>query len=156
MSKEELLQPRYEVVAPWPNGLNKAGQILVCAVRDYYECVEDTTLPLVHRPQDFPLNLRRLHWSERRKAEDMPEYVMANYADKLEGKGVLQNGMIFKVEQWATEIFPTIKYPQLLANLEGYTPDYLWRTPDQKTGRVNACHLLPSSEQEYIDYIKSK
>lgn len=144
MTQDELLQDRYEVLSPWPpNNLFKAGDI-----------VEPEQFTGWH-PKDYPVLFRRVNWWEYRAVEDMPEYVITNYIDEFKGKGVLQNGMVFKVEQWATQTFPTIKEPQLLANLEGYTPDYLWRTPEQKTGRVNCCHLLPATEQQYIDYQKS-
>jgi hypothetical protein len=104
----------------------------------------------------FPDLFRTMPWWENRNIEDMPEYVITNFLGKTtEQYGGLPNGLIFKVEKWVTEQFETVEDIQTLAFLIDYKPDYITRR-NWTYGRVNACHLTPATEEEYLEYQKQK
>ena len=79
MTVEELLKPRWKVIADYPKSQFKVGEIIESKTGFLY-CFED-----------YPHLFQPLQWWEERKLEDMPEYV--NY-----------NGGIYKVESPLTII----------------------------------------------------
>lgn len=77
LTVEELLKPRYEVIALYPDCDFKIGQIIEFEDRD-----EKGILTFRESeywsPQDFdnyPHLFRKLSWWEKRSVEEMPEYV---------------------------------------------------------------------------------
>lgn len=72
MTKEELLQPRYKVIATWPlNDLHKVGDIIHNPIKPYWFINSQGET----NPEDYPHLFKKLSWYEDRKPEDMPEYV---------------------------------------------------------------------------------
>lgn len=65
MTKEELLKPRYKVIADYPQSIWKEGQILPYFPEPYAK----------ENIEKFPKVFRKMNWWEERKAEDMPEYI---------------------------------------------------------------------------------
>lgn len=63
MTIENLLKPRYKVIADYPNSIYSIGEIIEC------DAEEDCTL---HK---WPAIFKKLEWWEDRKPENMPEYV---------------------------------------------------------------------------------
>lgn len=63
MTVEALLKPRYKVIADYPNSIYSIGEIIEC------DAEEDCTL---HK---WPAIFKKLHWSEDRKPEDMPQFI---------------------------------------------------------------------------------
>lgn len=85
MTKEELLKPRYIVIADYPNytGTKYAhnkGDIIVFDddnnVVLWKENGNDGTLCEHSHFIDYPCIFRALKWWEERKPEDMPEYLI--------------------------------------------------------------------------------
>jgi len=78
MTPQQLLIPRYEVIAPWPwmPRQIKVSDILetTCYEKDIYALVTDDG-GVVINPQNYPANLRPLPWYHGRKIEEMPGYV---------------------------------------------------------------------------------
>jgi hypothetical protein len=66
MSKEELLKPRYKVIADYPGNPHKVNEIL--EVDSMFED-DNKTFP------QYPHLFCKLEWWEERKSEDMPEYM---------------------------------------------------------------------------------
>lgn len=60
----ELLKPRYEVIADYPDSRNELGQI-ICDVTKYMEAFYDK----------YPHLFRKLQWWEHRDVSEMPEYL---------------------------------------------------------------------------------
>ena len=85
MTPEQLLQPRYLVIADYPNSIYKVGKLLI-EDRDFlfYEGMNHKNFI---KPYDFPHIFRRLEWWECRDIKDMPEYV----------KG--KDGSIYKISE---------------------------------------------------------
>ena len=67
MTPQQLLIPRYEVIADYPDNDLKIGEV--------FEPNSDWPEYYINR---YPRLFRPLHWSERREIADMPEYVKCN------------------------------------------------------------------------------
>lgn len=149
MTTNELLTKRYECIAPVPNMEEiQVGDILTpsnnveeptCRVVYNYDCNRAVIHPCFRQPLSaFPANFRRMHWSEGRAVEDMPEYVKVNKGawqgvHKLDKRhGVWTPSQKFK-GQWYTIIS------------DGKTGAQLW-----------AIHCLPATQTEYEAYQNSK
>lgn len=65
MTKEELMKPRYEVIADYP------GNDLIIGV--VFEPNSDWGEPYLNK---YPHLFRKLHWWEHRKPEEMPSYLI--------------------------------------------------------------------------------
>lgn len=61
MTPEELLKPRYEVIADYPGCNVEVGTIFQSDIGEYFD--------------RYPANFRKLAWWEHRKREELPEYV---------------------------------------------------------------------------------
>jgi len=131
MTPEELLMPRYKVIADYPNSLFKVGETLKEGIvtKDYIFCDPDGP-----RWSQFPHLFRKLNWWEERKVEDMPEYVKSLADDR---------GTVFKIQKWDMGmLIGWIDYDKRqCASLETFKPEYGY---------------FPATEQEYNDYINSK
>lgn len=82
-STEELLEPRYKVIADYPECPFEEGDILV---NPTYE------------PQ-YPHLFQKLEWWEDRKPEEMPQYVKIQ--DDDDNFLPVQWGCVMKVEKWS-------------------------------------------------------
>lgn len=71
MVQEELLKPRYEVIADYPLSNKEIGEIVKGEVTFFISGISDAD----GRMSDYPHLFRKLHWWERRDIKDMPEYV---------------------------------------------------------------------------------
>lgn len=65
LSTEELLKPRYKVIADYPNSDYHTGEILD----------RDWGFGFKHKISDYPHLFKRLFWWQEREENDMPEYV---------------------------------------------------------------------------------
>lgn len=77
MTTEELLKPRYKVIADWPDNLFNLGDILIESdiVEDWVQT--DNFLHGLNKSSvdKYPHLFCRLEWWEERKPEDMPKYI---------------------------------------------------------------------------------
>jgi hypothetical protein len=72
----ELLTPRYQVVADYPNSPFNVGDVLVIEKRELHEFVRHGHLVTLHSTiQQYPHLFRLMNWWEQRPKGDMPEYV---------------------------------------------------------------------------------
>jgi hypothetical protein len=63
MTPEDLLKPRYKVVADYPDSIFKIGGILIQGEKDLTEAAK------------YPHLFKKLEWWEEREEKDMPEYL---------------------------------------------------------------------------------
>jgi hypothetical protein len=135
MTVEELLRERYMVMALWPNSeFFEVGEILEtsgdCAGKN--KTGSGVFQYPIYKPQNFPANLCKLHWSENRELKDMPEYLKHT----VQGKTTYH-----KVNNWD------------MANL-------IWYGDGDERGNIKMWHpdhtYQPATESEYLDYINSK
>lgn len=139
LTKEQLLRPRYKVIADYPfrdhfllNEIIELDQYddrPHLKLNEWYvtkQKLDGTGLPLnwfESTLNKYPHLFRPLKWWEHREESDMPEYVKD------------ENNNIHKVKKWISC---------------GMVADYV----DGHSGNSN--YTLPATEQEYIDYINSK
>lgn len=85
---EELLKPRYKVIADYPDSGFEVGSI---EDRDWcrYENGEDESEGILWRISDYPHLFKKLEWWEERKIEELPKFVK-RFAEKG----------IFKIHHW--------------------------------------------------------
>jgi hypothetical protein len=76
MTAEELLKPRFEVIADFPLLKNKVGEIII-AKKPYWRIELDFLFLNSSNisPEAYPHLFRKLNWWEHRKIEDMPKKV---------------------------------------------------------------------------------
>lgn len=74
MTKEQLLKPRWKVIADFPDSDFKVGSI---EDRNWCKYVngEDATDGIAWNISDFPHLFKELEWWEERAIEDLPDYV---------------------------------------------------------------------------------
>ena len=124
-----LTQPRYLVIADYPNSPFNVGNILTQYTQfnktSYW--VNDNLYTDRH-PEDYPHLFRLLHWWECRDEKDMPEYV----------KGF--GNQIYKVHKWKKLT------KNVLATILEDTIEYQFA--------AFACE--PATLNEYNEYIKNK
>lgn len=134
MKVEELLKPRYKVIAPWPDADYEVGDIIQLTdgggeCDEFYSTDEDGKFLEWERFYlTFPHLFKKLEWHEERSKNDMPKYIRWTHPATKEVS-------FFEVFQW-------------LSNSAGvYVAD------------IREYHLfikdfLPATEQEYNDYLK--
>lgn len=119
MTVEQLLKPRIIVENNYPRSPYK-----------HHEIICDPSDEQIEWAKEFTLNLRFLEWWEKRKEEDMPEYLNIN-------------GKIFKP-------FDLDKY---------YTPGrgYIFenKVAFNEGNYIQLKWCLPATEQEYLSYQSS-
>lgn len=130
-SVEELLKPRYRVIADYPGSAFQIDQIIVPElVNERHEFPSGVILKLTA----FPHLFRKLEWWEDRKPEEMPEYV--EYAE---------NGMVAKVHHFDLETTsPWFMY--LEGGVHPYCPG---------GSALENTHWIPATHDEYLAYINS-
>jgi hypothetical protein len=94
MTAEELMKPRFEVIADFPD--NHFGGIGTILDRDWAKYPnDDEGQKAIWRISDFPHLFRKLNWWEKRTADQMPKRVMSILDDK---------GDTFEIQEWDMEI----------------------------------------------------
>lgn len=130
MSNEELMRPRYKVIAGYPSNQNKVGDIITIqrSTRDQVELVCGWY-------DKFPHLFKKLEWWEEREIEEMPEYVKVVIDDKP--------GFVHKVEGW-------------VGNNAYGVPMYGFKNRVGYVSPRSVTDLLPATAAEYEQYINQK
>lgn len=90
----ELLKPRYKVIADYPSSNFLVDEILIADESDKFMQYEDWgKWELV--PKDYPAIFKQLAWYEERDASEMPEYV--KFVEDFMNH---QKGEVYKFENW--------------------------------------------------------
>ena len=82
MTPEELLQPRWKVIADFPKSSYNIGQILIpFSIKDeglqkWY--IQDDYDYSWIRVEDYPAIFKKLEWWEERDVQDLPQYIKLN------------------------------------------------------------------------------
>jgi hypothetical protein len=75
MKKEQLLIPRYKVIALWPGCQWSLGSVLIHIGNGNYDCKKEPTINGLRNPEYFSANLQPLPWWKDRRVDDMPDYI---------------------------------------------------------------------------------
>lgn len=117
MTAQELLKPRFEVIADYPDSEFKVGEI---EDRDWMKYVngEDETDGILWKISDFPHLFRKLNWWEHRKVEDMPK--------KLICKAITNDKIVRIIEEWDMDLLVgwTNKAKRQCCDLRAFNPEY--------------------------------
>lgn len=85
MTPEQLLQPRYEVIADYPNSPFKVGEVLnfkeIYPFSGFSFDIPHLGIVAPEYFDKYPRLFRKLEWYEHRKPEDMPEYLIGSASD---------------------------------------------------------------------------
>jgi hypothetical protein len=112
MTVEELLKPRYKVIADYPG--NHYGNIGTILDRDWAQYPnDDETQPAIWRISQYPHLFKKLKWWEERKLNDMPDYLgysrwIGIYGDMSEFNGEYEE--IVKVKRHHLKAFDGEKF----------------------------------------------
>lgn len=168
MTTEDLMKPRYKVIADYFYNPYKIGDIITVLYDDrsvhltttHYRDefggeVEQANCFNPKRLNDYPHIFQPLEWWQERAIGDLPEYVKVTREDCAK-----DTGLYCRVHKWSPidNLLPS-SIGEIGAELEGYEPSYLCRPdlnfPGQRYGRLNAVHLLPATEADYNAYLQT-
>lgn len=143
LSKEQLLEKRFEVIAPYPHMPWEVGDILIedsygelKGITAGYPCTDkQITIDDVDK---HPHLFKPLSWWEKRQIEDFPAYVKILYSPESWEFTV---GSIRHVSGWT-----------MLEHTNRVVCDLFPVTV--KTGQLN--YIEPATKEEYLEYINSK
>lgn len=137
MKKEELMQPRYKVIANYPGQPVAIGQLLNDRLSESFhitttysfegfELVPCANWVNEDEVKKYPALFKKLEWWEDRKPEDMPDFLKAT------------EGGIIKVKKWQIDEDET-------------NPHLYFTTQADKLGFYPRKHL-PATLEEYTAY----
>lgn len=100
MTAEELMTPRFQVIAEYPLCIFAKGKILVRikgATNDIFHTNEKALVGGLDLKvlEEFPHLFRKMQWWEGRKAEEMPK--------KIKSLGIYED--VYEIEEWDMENF---------------------------------------------------
>jgi hypothetical protein len=133
---EELMLPRYKVMADYPDSEFQVGEVLL-------QCKDGVRLVSLSRNmyvdwfkvEKWPSIFNKLEWWEERKTKELPDYVRDD------------NG-VYKVKEWHTESAPKCSVFIIPAVHKGYTED------------CSYCPLysdfMPATAEEYAAYLATQ
>lgn len=129
---EELLKPRYKVIADYPYAAYKVGDIIntyESAMAIALNCEkEDCKICL----KDYPQLFKKLEWFERRQAPELPDYLKD------------EHGEVWKVYQYLSAFSTSVN---LYKNFKDEEMPY---------GSHSLYELKPATISEYNDFIKKQ
>ncbi|MEQ8548720.1 MAG: hypothetical protein RIC03_12460 [Cyclobacteriaceae bacterium] len=117
MNASELLKPRFEIIADFPN--NHFGKIGTILDRDWAEYPnDDETQEAIWRISYFPHLFRQLNWWENRSIEDMPKRVIS--------KALKNDSEVIDIQEWDMELMVgwIDKEQRICCSLLSFKPEY--------------------------------
>ncbi len=114
MTAQELMTPRYEVIADFPTNTTPIYGILTCPPYD-----NDFTVEYWCQNHDkYPHLFRKLNWWDYRKAEDMPKQVIC--------KAIPGDKEVFDIQEWDMDMLVgwVDKGKRECCDLRVFTPEY--------------------------------
>jgi hypothetical protein len=127
MTVEELLQPRYEVIADYPGNVQRIGYIFQ-VIGD-----EQSIEAWCSEKNKYPHLFKKLAWFEKREVSEMPGYVILTHP-KLRQDKVYDDFM--KVSEWR-------KYEDGFSAVVGEC-------------LIGAGYVHPATESDFLEYQKNK
>jgi hypothetical protein len=116
MTAEELMKPRFEIIADYPD--NYHGKVGTILDRDWSRYPnDDETQEPVWRISDFPHLFKKLNWWEHRTIDQMPKRVVSMADD---------NGNTYDIEEWDMDILVgwVNKESRKCCSLTAFNPEY--------------------------------
>lgn len=133
---EELLRPRYIVIADYPGSDLPIGTILYYFNNTYWT---DGKGYEFHEPEriftDYPHLFRRLEWWEHRSPEEMPEYLKSDPIDK----NWMENIVVEKIDEFY-----------------GDKNEYVSLVDRDESMQYCTSWYIPATLEEYTNYLTNK
>ena len=98
MTAEQLLLPRFEVIADFPKSSYNIGRIItpIKEGSSYFYSLEAPSSELIGFPEKYPHLFKKLNWWEHRKKEDMPKRLIC--------KAIKDDTEIMEILDWDMEL----------------------------------------------------
>lgn len=118
MKAKELLKPRFEVIANYPNSNYKLYQVIE-AEENWFE----------GRPasyfEEYPHLFKKLNWWEKRKLEDMPKK-LKSLCNKDDKNFDIEKEEVFNILEWdMTNFYGIINHEKMqMCSLTSWSPEY--------------------------------
>jgi hypothetical protein len=93
---QELLKPRYKVIADFPKCMYISGELLPRDSNWNFELFAEHYVDEAYLKK-YPHLFRKLEWWEEREEKDMPEYVKDESGKILVAKWVMENSWLMKM-----------------------------------------------------------
>ena len=123
MTATELMIPRFEIIAEYPNCEFKNGEIISrvkYATNDIYHTDENPPVGGLDLSEieKYPHLFRKMNWWEDRKAEEMPKQVIC--------KAIPNDTEIIDIEEWDMDILVgwINKEERTCCSLRSFKPEY--------------------------------
>lgn len=130
LTTEQLLKPRYKVIADYPKSVYEVGTIINAGTTSE-DCIYcDREGP---RMRHYPHLFQPLPWWSDREISDMPEYVKWDYNPKVDNVNV--KGLVEKVVKWVHGGVGVIVGGSMT---------------------ISTCHWLPATLADYEAYNQQK
>lgn len=136
LTKEQLLQPRYRVIAGYPDSKFKVGDIIELTIENPYVALNGSSSYLVYYETElkkYPHLFAPAHWSEQRTKEEFPEY------------------LAFQSDEGPEEIY---KVSGLSINGAGFVS--FVQCEEEEEDFWPAIYHRPATQEEYEAYQQSK
>ena len=127
MTAEQLMKPRFKVIADYPSSPHTVGDIYQQVTKyhtrhEYYEKIDGFNPHHVHLPEKHSAIFKPLQWWEERSLDDMPEYLST-------GKGVVGEAFqVYKIIEWENDNGNIIgwidKQQRSVCSLGTFKPEY--------------------------------
>lgn len=144
MTTDELLMPRYKVIADYPGTVFDVNQILEvsgdCAGSN--RTGSGVLSKSVYKPEKYPAIFRPMPWYEERKVGEMPEYVKNTYRE-----GMVNDIFVYAVKKHFTRDMTGVEC--------GIKEDAKYWTDENDFSHLYI-HYAPATLQDFNDYINSK
>jgi hypothetical protein len=115
MNAQELLIPRFEVIADFPN-----SNLEIKSILSFDGVVYGMNEPqkFIRNPEKYPHLFRRLNWWEHRKVEEMPKRLIC--------KAIPNDTEVMDIQEWDMEMLVgwTNKEKRQCCSLRSFNPEY--------------------------------
>lgn len=141
---KDLMKPRYEVIADYPNSVTPVNSVLtlVNAETHKYLCNGQDWCVYIELDK-YPHLFRKLQWWEKRELSDMPEYVKRSYDYAPIKREKVEKGEVLKALEWHTLANVTLFVDKPYKELN----KAIWRNP---------AVYDPATESDYLNFQQSK
>jgi len=132
MNAQELMKPRFEVIADYPNCPFKVKDLIYNKFKYIFGTDNTNQVLTLKDIEKYPHLFKKLNWWDKRNIEDMPTYI------KSESQVVKPK---WEMEEWRGK-----KY---------------WRAYDLEAAKYNMSlsfkldYFEPATEQEYLEFKKA-
>jgi hypothetical protein len=113
MNAKELMNPRFEIIADYPESFSKVGDVIECPNFEH----DFTKMFWIGRNEKYPHLFRKMNWWEKRKANEMPKKVMSLADDKKD---------VYEIQEWDMDILVgwIDKKTRECCSLETFKPEF--------------------------------